>query len=60
MLDAGRLQLELAHYEATFDGRALDLTPKEFDFLARNIGKICTRRIILEEVWGPPYAEELH
>jgi two-component system KDP operon response regulator KdpE len=63
VLDAGRLQLDLAHYEATFDGRPLDLTPKEFDFLAylaRNIGKICTRRMILENVWGPPYAKELH
>ena len=63
VLDAGRLQLDLAHYEATFDGRALDLTPKEFDFLAylaRNIGKICTRRMILENVWGPGYAKELH
>jgi two-component system KDP operon response regulator KdpE len=63
VLDAGRLQLDLAHYEATFDGRPLDLTPKEFDFLAylaRNIGKICTRRMILENVWGPAYAKELH
>jgi len=62
-IDAGRLRLDLLHYEATFDGRALDLTPKEFDFLAylaRNVGKVCTRRMILENVWGPTYTKELH
>jgi two-component system, OmpR family, KDP operon response regulator KdpE len=62
-LDAGSLHLDLAHYEATFGGRPLDLTPREFDFLAylaRNVGKVCTRRMILENVWGPGYEKELH
>ncbi|GAA5200114.1 response regulator transcription factor [Rugosimonospora acidiphila] len=62
-LRAGRLRLDLLHYEATFDDRAVDLTPKEFDFLAylaRHAGKICTRRMILENVWGSAYAKELH
>jgi two-component system KDP operon response regulator KdpE len=62
-LTVGRLRLDLVHYEATFDGRPVDLTPKEFDFLAylaRNAGKICTRRMILEHVWGSAYAKELH
>jgi two-component system KDP operon response regulator KdpE len=62
-LDVGGLHLDLVHYEATLDGRALDLTTKEFDFLAylaRNAGKICTRRMILENVWGPGYAKEMH
>ena len=62
-LDVGSLHLDLAHYEATFDGRPLDLTPREFDFLAylaRYVGKVCTRRMILENVWGPGYEKELH
>jgi two-component system KDP operon response regulator KdpE len=62
-LEVGRLRLDLVHYEATFDGRALDLTAREFEFLAylaRNAGKVCTRRMILENVWGPGYASELH
>jgi two-component system KDP operon response regulator KdpE len=62
-LDVGPLGLELVHYEATMDGRPLDLTAKEFDFLAylaRNVGKVCTRRMILESVWGPQYAKETH
>ncbi|HEX6452944.1 MAG TPA: response regulator transcription factor [Trebonia sp.] len=62
-LDVGPLHLDLVHYEAVLDGRGLDLTPKEFDFLAylaRNAGKVCTRRMILESVWGPQYADETH
>ena len=62
-LAVGALHLDLVHREATFDGRPLDLTPRELDFLAflaRNAGKVCTRRMILENVWGPGYASELH
>jgi len=62
-LDVGTLHLDLVHYEAAYDGRALDLTPREFDFLAylaRNAGKVCTRKMILENVWGPQYAREMH
>ena len=33
-VDVGPLHLDLVHYEATMDGRPLDLTAKEFDFLA--------------------------
>lgn len=62
-LDVGPLHLDLVHCEATLDGRAVDLTPKEFEFLAylaRHAGKVCTRRMILENVWGPGYGKELH
>jgi two-component system KDP operon response regulator KdpE len=62
-LDVGSLHLDLVHRETTFDGQSVDLTPKEFDFLAylaRNAGKVCTRRMILEHVWGPAYVKELH
>ena len=62
-LQTGPLHLDLVHYEATFDGRDLELTSREFEFLAylaRNAGKVCTRRMILESVWGPGYANELN
>jgi two-component system, OmpR family, KDP operon response regulator KdpE len=62
-LDVGTLHLDLVHCEATLYGRPLDLTAKEFEFLAylaRNAGKVCTRRMILESVWGPQYAREMH
>jgi hypothetical protein len=62
-LTVGSLRLDLVHYEATFEGHALDLTPKEFEFLAylvRHVGKVCTRRMNLENVSGPGYEKELH
>ena len=52
-LTVGPLSLDAAHYQATYRGRPLDLTPKEFEFLAylaRNSGKVWTRRMILENV----------
>jgi two-component system KDP operon response regulator KdpE len=62
-LVVGDLHLDLVRYEASLRGRSLDLTPREFDFLAylaRSAGKVCTRRMILENVWGPGYIKELH
>lgn len=62
-LDAGSLTLDLVHYETTYRGERIDLTPKEFDFLAylaRHVGKVCTRKMILEDVWGPGYTNEHH
>jgi len=62
-LDVGTLHLDLVHCEAALDGRVLDLTAKEFDvlaYLARHAGKVCTRRMILESVWGPQYGREMH
>jgi two-component system, OmpR family, KDP operon response regulator KdpE len=62
-LDVGALHLDLVRRQAAFDGRPLDLTPRELDFLAflaQNAGKVCTRRMILENVWGPGYSNELH
>jgi two-component system, OmpR family, KDP operon response regulator KdpE len=61
--DVGPLHLDLIHYQATFNGRDLDLTAREFEFLAflaRHAGKVCTRRMILENVWGPGYANEVN
>jgi two-component system KDP operon response regulator KdpE len=62
-LDVGVLHLDLVHHQATLDGDPVDFTPKEFDFLAylaRHVGKVCTRRMILENVWGANYVTELH
>jgi two-component system, OmpR family, KDP operon response regulator KdpE len=62
-LDVGDLHLDLVHCEASLRGRSLDLTPREFGFLAYlacHADKVCTRRMILENVWGPGYVKELH
>jgi two-component system KDP operon response regulator KdpE len=60
-LDVGTLHFDLDHREVTRSGRRIDLTPKEFDFLAflaTHAGRSCPRRMILDEVWGPGYRSE--
>jgi two-component system KDP operon response regulator KdpE len=44
-------------------GENVKLTATEYSLLAlfvRNAGKVLTHRFILEQVWGPSYAEETH
>ena len=53
-LAVGGLEIDERARRATLDGRALDLTPKEFDLLAalaRDPGAAVSRRRLLEEVW---------
>ena len=60
-IEAGPLRVDLVRHEASLSGEALDLTSREFGFLAylaRNHGRVCTHRMILEAVWGPGYQRE--
>ncbi len=55
---AGGLVLDLARHTLTVDGRAVELTPTEFDLLAvlmRNPGRAFTRLQLLERVQGETY-----
>jgi two-component system KDP operon response regulator KdpE len=57
------LEIDLARHRVSVGGHEVDLTPKEFAFLAllaRWPGRVLTHRTILQEVWGPDYAEEVH
>jgi len=59
----GELEIDLARRTVTSGGRQLHLTPIEFDLLrvlAQNRGRLVTHRTLLQEVWGPGYAEETH
>jgi len=59
--DAGALHFDMAHRQVTRAGVRVDLTPKEFDFLALlavHAGKSCSRRMILDHVWGPGYGSD--
>ena len=61
-MTVGALEIDLARHRVTFRGRELDLTPKEFGFLAalgRHPGKVITHRMLLTEVWGPEYTDEV-
>src|SRR4029078_5248976 len=52
------LALNVDTYQATIEGRPLDLTYMEYEllkFLAQNPGKVFTREILLSRVWGYEY-----
>jgi DNA-binding response OmpR family regulator len=49
------LELDLLRREATRAGQLLQLTPQEFvllEYLCRNAGRVVTRSMILDKVWG--------
>jgi two-component system KDP operon response regulator KdpE len=61
MLTVGDLVVDMAKHQISVGERAVDLTPKEFAFLAllaRYPGRVLTHRMILQEVWGPEYGTE--
>ena len=61
VLVVGDVAVDLAHHQVTVGERTIDLTPKEFAFLAllaRWPGRVLTHRAILQEVWGPEYGSE--
>jgi two-component system KDP operon response regulator KdpE len=60
VLRVGDLVVDLERREVRVAGAPVHLTPHEFDllrYLARNEGKLLTHRMILQEVWGPGYAD---
>ena len=62
MLASGGVELDVGRHSVTIDGRAVDLSPKEFDLLAtllRNRGRAMSRDEILTRVWGDegPYRD---
>jgi two-component system KDP operon response regulator KdpE len=55
------MELDFGARRVRRGGRAVSLTPKEYDvlaYLARNAGKVMTHRQILQTVWGPEYGDE--
>ena len=55
------LTLDRADHLARLEGAPLSLTPKEFELLwllASNAGRLVTRRMALERVWGPAHVED--
>ena len=57
-LVVGALTVDVRGRTATLDGRALDLSPKEFDllaYLAARPGTVVSKRELLREVWQSAY-----
>lgn len=51
----GDLSFDFINNTVNFDGKTLDLTKTEFKmlaFLAKNHNKVCSRDLLLDEVWG--------
>jgi two-component system KDP operon response regulator KdpE len=60
-LEVGQLVIDRAFHEVRVGSRHVELTPKEFSFLAllaRYPGRVLTQRSILQQVWGPEYGTE--
>lgn len=58
----GAFRVDPAFRNATMDGRALDLTPREFALLTALVageGRVLTHRMLLEQVWGPAHGDDL-
>jgi two-component system KDP operon response regulator KdpE len=61
VLRVGDLEIDIPSHTVTVAGAAVDLTPKEFAFLAalaRHPGRVLTHGMLLREVWGPDYGAE--
>jgi two-component system, OmpR family, KDP operon response regulator KdpE len=57
----GDLVVDLEKRSVTIAGKAIHLTPHQFELLrvlAMNEGKLMTHRALLREVWGPSYGSE--
>jgi two-component system alkaline phosphatase synthesis response regulator PhoP len=60
-VDAGLLHVDTNAREASYDGRKLSLTPREFDLLAffvHHPGRVLSREELLRKVWGYDYLGE--
>jgi len=56
--DAGGLEIDEDRYEVRVAGKPVELTYKEFEllrFLSSRPGKVFTREMLLEQVWGYDY-----
>jgi two-component system KDP operon response regulator KdpE len=63
VFSSGALAVDLERRQVSVDGREVRLTPTEYALLRTFIthpDKVLTRRMLLQEVWGPEYGSEGH
>jgi DNA-binding response OmpR family regulator len=61
VFEAGELRIDEPAREASFQGRVLTLTPREFDllsFFVHHPGRVLSRDELLRKVWGYDYVGE--
>ena len=57
----GDIEVDLERHKVSVRGRAIDMTPTEFNllvYLVKNAGKALPHRAILQHVWGKEYGDE--
>lgn len=62
VFDGGRFTINLMNREVNVDGEQQHLTPKEFSLLsllARNAGRVLTRKELVTEAWGEEYSDAI-
>ncbi len=63
ILTVGPIVVDVGSRVVRVGDSPIELTAREFDllaYLARNVGKVCTHRTILRDVWGSGYGNETH
>lgn len=62
VIAAGKLEIDIARRVVRRSGSVVELTRTEFDILAllaQNADRVVTSRMLLSQVWGPDYAEDV-
>ena len=62
VFDGGRFTINLMNREVRVDNKLQHLTPKEFallSLLARNAGRVLTRKELVTEAWGQEYSDAI-
>ena len=62
-IEFGEVRVDLAARRVQRAGSDVHLTPNEYRLLAalvRHVGKVCTHRQLLADVWGPSHVEHGH
>ena len=63
VFQTGELAIDFERRRVTMRGAEVHLTPTEYEvlkYLAQNVGKVVTHRMLLHAVWGPDYETEAH
>lgn len=63
VVEVENLSVDIARRRVSVDGEEIKLTKTEFDilaYLAKNSDRVLTSRMILENVWGPEYRDDVH
>jgi two-component system alkaline phosphatase synthesis response regulator PhoP len=61
IISAGGLSIDFQRHEVRKDDQSIEMTHKEFDLLkilVENRGRVMTRELLLEKVWGFEFAGE--